>query len=386
MGAQWFGFYLVIMARSLLIFRLTGSGTLLGVMSLALALPSLAVNLFGGAVADRIQKKYLLIIGPVLTAIINLVIAVALSTGYLSKEQAGSWWLLIATAGVQGIVSGFTQPALVSIIPEIVSKEQVMNGISLNTMISTVFRLVGPAVCGFLIDAYDFAFVYYLMVGLYATSAVIAMFLPRTGKPTLRKGNVMKDVAEGFKYIRGDIAILLIVIFGLINFASGQPYTTLLPLFTENILKVGASGLGILSSVSSAGALIASFVVASLPSKKRGIMLLLSGVIMGIAIVGFSWSSSWILSLGIVPFIGVGMLLYTTMSSTVVQSYVQPDYRGRMQAFVGLGGSLASVGTFVAGVLADLIGVQWAVTIPAVFLIVVSLSYLAFARKVTRLE
>lgn len=386
MAGHWFGFYLLLMARSLLIYRLTGSGAIIGVMSLALALPALLVQLFGGALADRIQKKYLMIIGATSEAVITLIVASALQTGYLSVEHAGSWWLLIVAAGFQGITAGFTQPALISIIPEIVSKEQVMNGISLNTMLSTAFRLIGPAVCGFLIDAYGFALVYYCIACLYTTSAVLAFFIPRTSKPVLRKGNVLSDVAEGFRYIRGDTAILLIVIFGLLHFTSGQPYSALMPMFTEDILKVGATGLGILSSVSSVGALVASFVVASLPNRKRGVMLLLSGVIMGLSILGFCWSRSWYLSLGIVPFVGVGMLLYTTMSATVVQSYVPPDYRGRMQAFVGVGTSLSSVGTFLAGVLADVIGAQWSVASMAILITLVSLGYLSFAHKVTCLE
>ena len=375
-----------IMARSLLIYRLTGSGTIIGVMSLALALPALVVHLFGGALADRIQKKYLMIIGASSEAVIILVVASALQTGYLSTEHAGSWWILIAAAGFQGFTAGFTQPALVSIIPEIVRKDQVMNGISLNTMLSTAFRLIGPAVCGFLIDACDFAFVYFCMAGLYIMSAVCASFIPPTGRSTPRKGNVLTDVAEGFRYIKSNTAIMLIVIFGLLHFTSGQPYSTLMPIFTEDILKVGATGLGIISSVSSAGAMIASFVVASLPNRKRGVMLLLSGVLMGLAILGFCWSRSWYLSLGIVPFIGVAMLLYTTMSATVVQSYVPPEYRGRMQSFVGVGNSLASLGTFLAGILADIIGVQWSVASMAIMITLVSLGYLAFARPVTRLE
>lgn len=114
--------------------------------------------------------------GQALTALLMLVVAVALSSGYLSKEHAGSWWLLIVTAGLQGIVSGFTQPALISIIPEIVNEQQVMNAISLHTMLSTVFRLIGPAVGGFFVDIYGFAFVYYLISGLYAVSAGLLFF------------------------------------------------------------------------------------------------------------------------------------------------------------------------------------------------------------------
>ena len=383
---QWAAMSMQMMARSLLVYRLTGSGAIIGMLALAQAVPQLLIGFLGGAIADRIQKKYIIIISQILTAVISLLVALALSVGYLSEDNPSSWWVLVLTAIGQGSMMGLMMPARMAIIPEIIGEERVMNAISLATMGMYVFRLGGPALAGFLIDAYGFSSIYYLMTGLYAIATVFAIFLPRTSAKTTRRSNPLTDIVEGLRYIRRETVFLLLVVFGVCHMISGMPYQQLLPIFTEDILKVGASGLGILSAVSGAGAVLASLVLASLPNKKRGVLLLLSGVIMGLALIGFSWSRSWALSLAVIPFAALGPTMHQTLNASIVQYYVDPDYRGRMQSFVMMGSGLASLGTFLVGVLSDAVGVEWSVGSMAIFLTIVSFGFLLFARRITRLE
>ncbi len=121
-------------ARSWLIYRLTGSAVILGVMSLANAEPTLFTSLFGGVIADRLQKKYVLLAGQASSAVISLGIALSLTLGYLSAERAGSWWILIVASVLQGSVMGLMMPSRAAIIAEIVGEEKLMNAVSLNTM------------------------------------------------------------------------------------------------------------------------------------------------------------------------------------------------------------------------------------------------------------
>ena len=173
---------------------------------------------------------------------------------------------------------GFMMPSRMAIIPEIVSAEQVMNAISLSAPGQTVFRLAEPALAGFLIDTYGFAAIYYLMTGLYLVSTIFAIKLPRTGQTTGKEGNPLRDVIDGIRYIRRDTAILMVVVFGLLHVICGQPFMQLMPAFTDDILEVGATGLGILMTVSGAGAVLGSLVLASLPNRRRGVLLLLSSL------------------------------------------------------------------------------------------------------------
>jgi MFS family permease len=383
---QWTSMTMQMMVLFLLVYRITGSAAMIGIMAIGQAIPQLAISFFGGVIADRTEKKYVLIVGQIASALVSVAIALSLSFGYLTAANPDSWWILILSSVFQGAIMGFIMPAQMAIIPEIVGKERVMNAMSLALMGQTILRLMGPATAGFLIEAYDIATIYYLMTGIYLISTVIALFLPRARTKITSSGNTMNDVVEGLRYIRREAYIILIVVFTLCHVISGQPYMQLMPVFTEDILKVGASGLGILTSVSSIGALVGSFVLASLPDRKRGMLLIMSGIIMGLAVIVFSWSKSWPLSLAIIPFAGLGPTLHMAMTSTLIQYYVKPDYRGRMQSFVSMGAGLANFGTFFAGLLSESIGIEWAVGGMAIFLTIVSLGFLAFARPLTRLE
>jgi MFS family permease len=386
MVGQWAAMSMQMMVRALQVYRITESATDIGIVALSLAIPTLLVSFLGGAAADRLQKKRILVAGRIVMAITTVAVAITVSTGYLTPEHPESWWILVASSIFQGIVSGFTQPALMSIIPEIVGKDKVMNAISLSTSGQHVFRLISPAFAGFLIDAYGFAAVYYIMAGCYAVSAFGTSFLP-ISKSRIASGlSAVGDAMKGIKYLRRETVILLIVVFALCHVVAGQPYQQLLPVFTEDILKVGASGLGILMALSAGGALIGSLVMGSLPNKRRGLLLLLSGVIMGVSVMLFASSRMWYLSLAIIPFIGLGPSIHGTMTSTLVQSYVEPDYRGRMQSFVAMAQGLASLGTFLAGILSDKLGVQWAVFGMALILTIISCAFIVFAKGLRRLD
>ena len=163
MVGNWAALSMQMIVRALLAYRLTESAALIGLLALAQSIPIITVSIFGGAIADRIQKKYILFIGRSGSAISSLGIAIALSLGYLSPENPGSAGLLIASAVLDGLVIGISQPALMSIIPEIVGIDAVMNAISLSNMGQTIFRLISPTLAGFLIDSYNFSIVYYFM-------------------------------------------------------------------------------------------------------------------------------------------------------------------------------------------------------------------------------
>ena len=176
-----------MMARSLLIYRLTGSATILGAMALANALPRLFLSLFGGIIADRVQKKYVLLIGQASSAAVSLGVALTLTLGYLSPERSGSWWVLVAASVLQGAIQGLMVPSRQAIIPEIVSEEQLMNAVALNTLGMNILRLMAPAATGFLIDAFDFQSVYYGMTIMYLMAVTFITFLPLTSTTSISR-------------------------------------------------------------------------------------------------------------------------------------------------------------------------------------------------------
>jgi MFS family permease len=383
---HWGPMQMQMVTNTLLIYRITGSGAILGVMALAGSLPMLFLSLYGGTMADRMEKRQILIVSQVASAVITIAVALALSFNYLSKDVPGSWWILIVSSVLQGIVMGIMMPSRASMVPEIVEPEDLMNAISLNNMGMNAFRIFAPAVAGFIIDAWDFAAVYYLMTALYIFSTVFLFRIPRI-RPAARQGSsTVGEIMQGFRYIRGETTIMLILLFTLSCTILGMPFNMLLPMFTENILKVGASGLGLLMAVSGIGSIVVSFVLASMSNTNRGIMMLISGLIISAALIAFSFNTQWYLALILSVFIGLGQTGQTAIGFTLIQYYVDPVYRGRVMSFMMLGFGLSSLGTFFGGILAETIGVEWSIGGLSIALGIISVAMITFSSRLRKLD
>jgi len=159
-----------------------------------------------------------------------------------------------------------------------------------------------------------------------------------------------------------------------------------MPIFCDGILKVGATGMGILMSVSGAGAVVGSLVLASLPNRRRGLMLIGSSLLLSLALTAFSFSSSWNASLALIVFVGLGQSGQMTLAGTLIQYYVDPAYLGRVMSILMMQFGLISFSTFAAGLLAEAVGVQWAVGGFAMGLILLSVLVLGFVPRLRNLD
>ncbi len=371
---------------SYLIYQLTDSSALLGTMSLANAIPMVLMSMFGGAIADRLQKKQILFWGLLASAFVALGVAVALATGFLSREHAGSWWILVASSFAMGTAMGFALPARMAIIPEIVNHEKVTNAVALNTLGMNVMSLLAPAAAGFLIDSVGFAAVYFAMAALNFYAATLVFFIPRTSPSGNQTGSILNDIKEGFRYIRRDRQIFFILGFTLLMVVLSMPYQQMLPIYVDNILHVGATGMGILLSVSGAGALVGSLAIAGLPNKKRGLLLLLSGFVSAIGLIVFAFSSVWAISLIFIVFVGLGQTVRGTLGSALLQSYSEPEYMGRVMSIVMMQWGLMSFCAFFAGILAESFPVQWVIGGLAIILLAVTFVSFVMAPRIRALD
>jgi len=375
-----------MLARSLLVYRLTNSATILAAMSFAGSIPMLILSLFGGVIADRVNKRKVLILGQAGAALVGLGMAISLSMGYLSEDNPGSIWILIASSLLQGVIMGLMMPSRQSIINEIVTADELMNAIALNNMGMNALQIIAPAITGFLVDAAGFEASFYAMTAMEAMGMIFFIFMPATGTVPMGKSGAIDNIRKGFSYLRKEPPVLMILLFSLVVVVLGMPYSQLLPIFTEDILDVGASGMGLLLSVTGIGAIICSVVLASLPNRKRGIMLIGSGILLGVSLIVFSFSNSMPLSLAIIIFVGIGQTGRMTLSNTLIQYYVDPAYLGRVMSIYMMQFGLNSFGTFLAGVLSDIIGVQWAVGSFAIALLVFSLLSPLLFKRIVKME
>jgi MFS family permease len=376
-----------IVSNPYLIYYLTNSPALLGTMSLVSAGPMIIVSIFGGAFADRLRKKSILIAGMSSFIVVSLGIGIALATDMLNKENPASWWILIIASFIQGSIMGMMMPALQAIIPEIVNRDQLMNAIAMNTMGMTLLNLLAPVIAGFIIgDNHNYSTVYFVMAGLYAAALTFILLIPARGKIIATGNNILADIQQGFRYIKKDPLISRVLIFTLVVVVLAMPFQQLMPIFTDDILKVGPPGMGLLMTVSGAGALIGSLFLAAMPSKKRGILLLGSGILAGAALVIFSFSAIMAVSMIVIFFIGLAQTFRNTIGSALLQTYTEDAYMGRVMSIMNMQWGLMSVCTFLAGILAETVPVQWVLGSLSILLVILSIIFLITFKNVRKIE
>lgn len=375
-----------MVARPALVYAISGSGTILGLAALANAIPMIIFSLFGGAIADRMQKRGILLYSMLSSMLVSLAVAYTITAGYLGEAHPHSWWIIIVAAVIQGVIMGLMMPSRQAIISEIVERDDVLNAVSLNTMGMNVFRILAPMATGFIIEASDFSVVYYISTAMYALAAVCMFLLPPTTQKFSEGRNALADITDGLRYIRHRKTMLLVLVATLFVMICGIPFMQLMPMITEDILMVGYSGMGILLGVSGIGAIIGSIIMASLPSEKRGIIMLISGIVMGLALVGFAFSTWWLVSVFVVIFVGLGQTGHRAAGNSLAQNYTEPEYRGRVMSFMMMGIGFSSLGTFFAGALSEVIGIEWAIGGLAMLLVAASAALIVFTPRLRNLD
>ena len=374
------------MALIYLMYILTDSATLLGVLVLARAIPLLLFSPVAGAIGDRIQKKYLILVSGIVDAALAFGIAVGLMTGYISGEN-GTWWVLIAASVLDGLITGTKGPSNDAIVIEIVGESRITNAIALSQLGMNLLRVISPAVAGILIDSVGFELVYEIMGGLYIGAFVFMLFVPAVSKTQSLGTNIFADIRDVWNYILEQKNLLYVLLTVFVMVFLSMPYRQLMPVFVEDILGVGGTGLGILTAVSGVGSIAGSLVLASLPdSRNRGLLTLLSGIVLGVSITMFSFSSSYAFSLVLMVVIGIGQAGRMTLPVALLQSNAKGEYRARVMSFYGVELGLSSFGSFFAAIMADAIGIQWSVGGLAIGLIGVSVLGCLFIPRLRNMQ
>lgn len=375
-------------AQSLLIYRLTGSVALLGVLSLVNAIPGIILPLAGGVIADRFPKKLIANIGQAGGILPPLIVALSLSFGFLSAERTGSWWILLVAAFINTCTFSLSTPARQAIITELVGTDHIMNALSIRSTAYNIVHMVAPAVAGVLIDKTNFIVVYYIMAFFSFIGMIFTLFLPNISVQAKgqKRPNPLTQLKDGFKYVSHEFNILFIIVFTMVTAILIMPYSRLLPVYVDDILKVGATGMGMLLSASAIGAIVGSLVMASLPSKRRGTMLLIDVTVMGLALIAFGFSRSWHFSLAIVVLIGLAQPARNALCNSMVQSYTDRNFQGRVMALYSIQDGISSMGGFLAAMVAGVIGTPWTVGSFAIVMLLLVVATAIFLPRIRKLD
>jgi MFS family permease len=360
------GTWMQLVAQAWLVYRLTGSAALLGLIGFASQIPVLLLGPAGGAAADRLDRRRVIIATQSASTILAVTIAALTLSGHIQL------WHVFVLAGLLGVVNAFDVPARHSFIVEMVGREDLMNAIALNSSIFNGARVVGPAIAGVLVATIGEGWCFVLNAASYA--AVIAGLLLMRRPSAVRApqaGSAVRSMIEGFQFVARTAPVrALLLLVGLASLM-GTPYTVLMPVVADRVLHGGASGYGILMAASGLGALASAPILAM----RRGLhglgrWVALSSGAFGVALVLFAVSRSFWLSTMLLLPVGFAMMMHLGASNTLIQAMVPDALRGRVMAvyaMVVLG--ITPFGALLAGSLAERLGAPGTVAIGGVFCI-----------------
>jgi MFS family permease len=355
------GTWMTRVATGWLVYRLTGSALVLGLVSFAGQIPTFLLAPFAGVLVDRLNRRNLLVWTQVLAAVQSLGLAVLTLAKVITIHE------ILALSVFQGLINAFDMPGRQSFLVQMVDdKQDLQNAIALNSSMVNLARLVGPALAGLLIGAVGEGYCF-AIDGVSYLAVILSLVLMRVRITPSRRAttSMLEQLREGWSYVTGFRPIRTILTLFAVMSLMGMPFVVLMPIFASQVLHGGPHTLGYLTGASGVGALVSAISLA-LRKSVRGLttMIQISAALFGTGLILFGLSRNLVLSLLLMLVVGFGMMQGLAASNTVIQTLVPEDKRGRVMsyytvAFVGM----APFGSLLAGALAHRFGAPHAVMI-----------------------
>lgn len=340
-------------AQGWLVLEITDSELMLGLVTATGGLPVLLFTLYAGVLADRADKRTIIILAQAASLLLALTLAILTDTGLI----AIGWILLLVF--LLGTANAFEIPTRQSFFVDLVGKEDLTNAIALNSSAFNLTRIIGPAVAGVMIGAVGIASAFYLNALSYL-AVLLGLFLIRHPRSETRPrdASTLEKLREGFGFIAADTRARTLVMLVAAASIFAMPYAMLLPVFARDVLRVGAEGLGVMLSASGAGALAGGIALAASARRvRRGPLLLTSAALFALLVGGFTLSRSYPLSLALLAGAGFTLIPFTASVNALLQSIVPDALRGRvMSVYVFMFLGMTPVGSVQAGVFARAFG------------------------------
>lgn len=373
-GISLIGTWMQRIAMSWLVYRLTNSAFLLGVVGFTGQIPIFLLTPFAGVLADKMNRHRVLIVTQTLAMIQALILAFLVFTGTVAI------WHILSLSIFLGLIDAFDMPVRQSFMVEIVQTKDLGNAIALNSSIVNSAQLLGPSIAGILIASTGEGMCFLLngISYLFVIVSLLAMKIT-SRKMETQTTRVLKGVREGFSYVFGFTPIRSVLLLLALISLVGMPYRVLMPVFARDILHGGPDTLGFLMASSGVGALVGSIYLASRKSVLGlGKWIALASSIFGIGLIAFSLSRVFWLSLFLILLSSFGMMVQMASSNTVLQTVVDEDKRGRVMSFYAMAiRGMAPFGSLLAGGLASKIGAPHTLMIGGVSCVLGSLMFAA---------
>jgi MFS family permease len=407
----WGAMNMQMVVNGYLVFVLTDSYAALGMTALTRSLPGIVLALVGGVLADRLPKKYLVQVAQFASGLVAVAVGLLLWFDLLRFEH------LLISSFLQGALMSLMMPARLSMLPALVGIPRIQNAQALGMGMMNLMRMAGPAAGGAILALTGAYYAYFLMAGLYFWATAMYVKVPNiesleqarrdgaahlvagaaragagtgaadrsaAGRP--KRASAIHDLLEGVRYVRRERTIGTLLAVNLAIVLVSMPYQMLLPGYVLDVMQSGPGTLGALQSISGVGAVAAIVVIAAMPTHQRGKILLLGSMLMGVALVAFSFSTALILTAPILIVVSIGQTFRMSLSSVLIQTYVRDEFRGRVNSLFMMEMSMVSLSTFIAGLLAARFGAQLTIGSLAVILLVLTTWIWLFVPRLRELD
>jgi MFS family permease len=348
------GTWITRIATSWLVYRLTGSSLLLGVVGFCGLIPTLLLGPVAGVYADRWNRHRVLVVTQALSMLQSLALGVLALAGVITVAE------VLALQVVQGIINAFDTPARQAFVVTMIDdRADLPNAIALNSSMFNASRIIGPSIGGVIIAAVGEGWCFMLdaLSYLAVLASLVAMRVPRE-RPARTGTRVGEELRTGFRYVSGFAPVrTMLLLLALVSIVT-MPYTVLMPAIASRTLHGGAHTLGFLMTASGAGALVGAFYLASRRSVLGlGRVAATAIAVCGLGLVAFGLSRTLWVSLLVLPLVGAGLMVTTAATNTVLQTVVSEELRGRVMAFYTMAFlGTAPLGSLLSGVLAERLG------------------------------
>jgi MFS family permease len=338
------GSWMTLIGQGWLVYDLTGSSWLLGVVGVARAIPMVVFPPMGGVVADRLPRLRLLKFTQTLSCALSFILAMLVLTDVIQV------WHIVAFSFTSGLVNAFDQPTRQAMLPDLVRREDLTKAVALNASVWQGAALFGPTLAGLTIAAIGVAGAFFIDA-LSFMAVVTSLFLMRGVPERSQRGDASRgftsDLRAGLDYVGRTRLIFLLLLMSTVAGVFGRSFQQFLPAFAEDVYHQGSFGLGLMASAPGAGALVGAAILTLLAdSRRKGLIFLCAMFCFGLALVTFSLNTSFTVGIVVLFLVGVLSLLFTSMLTTIIQLEAAPEMRGRvmslvtvtMQGFSPLGG------------------------------------------------
>ncbi|MDP2743885.1 MAG: MFS transporter, partial [Dehalococcoidia bacterium] len=322
-----------------LVYDLTGSTLYLGFVGGIQGVATIVFGLFGGVLADRVDRRRLIWATNLTFFLIILALAV-MTAGKLIQV-----WHLVVFSAMFGTVTAFDTPSRQALIPNLIGdRKHLMNAIAMHSVIWQSSRVVGPALAGILIAVVGMAPCFFIAAAAHL-AMVVAMSLVHLAGPVKRAGqSVAAALVEGVQYVRGNSAIFSVIGMVFVNSLFGMSFIFLMPVFAKDIFQGDSSSYGFLMTAMGVGTLCGGlFTAASSRFKSKHVFLLGASAAYGLLLIGFSFSRVYSGSVALLALAGFMQQVYMVTAQTVVQWMVTEEVRGRVMGIYSLVWSLTPV-------------------------------------------